>query len=255
MIQKLKENQFLFEELVKRDFKKKYKRTALGMFWSMLSPLLNLLVMALVFTQFFGRNTPHYIVYLFSGNIIMAFYRESTKGGMVSLMSNANIFTKINVPKYLFLLSKNVSALINFGLTIIIYFIFVAADGITFHPRFLMLIFPVIGLTVMNIGIGMILSAFFVFFRDTEYLYDVFLTLLTYISAVFYTVDQFSPKVQRLFFANPVYVYIRYFRTIVIGGYVPSLKYHGLCLLYSLFFLAVGSWFYKHYNRKFIYYV
>ena len=124
MIQKLKENKFLFEELVKRDFKKKYKRTVLGMFWSMLSPLLNLAVMALVFTQFFGRTTEHYIIYLFSGNIVMSFYKESTKGGMSSLTGNAGIFTKINVPKYLFLFSKNVSALINFGLTIIIYFIF-----------------------------------------------------------------------------------------------------------------------------------
>lgn len=255
MIEKLKENQFLFEELVKRDFKKKYKRTALGMFWSMLSPLLSLLVMALVFTQFFGRDTPHYIIYLFSGNIVMSFFRESTKSGMVCLMTNANIFSKINVPKYLFLFSKNVSALINFGLTIIIYLIFVAVDGIHFHFGFLLLLFPVVCLTVMDIGIGMILSALYVFFRDTEYLYDVFLTLLTYLSAVFYNVDRFPVKIQRCFLANPVYVYIKYFRTIVIDGVVPSLAYHGLCIAYSLLFLGIGCWVYKHYNRKFIYYV
>ena len=135
------------------------------MFWSMLSPLLNLLVMALVFTQFFGRNSPHYIIYLFSGNIVMSFYKESTKGGMSSLVGNASIFTKINVPKYLFLFSKNVSALINFGLTIIIYFLFVLADHITFHMNFFCLIIPIVCLVVMNIGIGMILSALYVFFR------------------------------------------------------------------------------------------
>ncbi|SNU04850.1 ABC-2 type transport system permease protein [Lachnospiraceae bacterium] len=256
MIRKLKEHQFLFEELVKRDFKKKYKRTVLGMFWSMLSPLLNLLVMALVFTQFFGRNSPHYIIYLFSGNIVMSFYKESTKGGMSSLVGNASIFTKINVPKYLFLFSKNVSALINFGLTIIIYFLFVLADHITFHMNFFCLIIPIVCLVVMNIGIGMILSALYVFFRDIEYLYDIFLTLLTYTSAIFYYVDRFdNPNVRRAFLANPVYVYIKYFRTIVIDGNIPSLAYHGLCFFYALLFLGIGCWFYKHYNKRFLYYV
>ncbi|MBR3042530.1 MAG: ABC transporter permease [Eubacterium sp.] len=256
MIRKLKEHQFLFEELVKRDFKKKYKRTVLGMFWSMLSPLLNLLVMALVFTQFFGRNAPHYIIYLFSGNIVMSFYKESTKGGMASLVGNANIFSKINVPKYLFLFSKNVSALINFGLTIIIYFIFAAVDHIPFHLNFFCLIIPVVCLVVMNIGIGMILSAMYVFFRDIQYLYDIFLTLLTYTSAIFYYVDQFKPVwKQRIFLLNPVYVYIKYFRTIVIDGNIPSLQFHGLCFFYALLFLGIGCWTYKHYNTKFLYYV
>ena len=255
MIQKIKQNKFLFEELVKRDFKKKYKRTVLGMFWSMLSPLLSLLVMALVFTQFFGKDTPHYIIYLFSGNIVMSYYRESTKGGMVALTGNANIFSKINVPKYIFVFSKNVSSLINFGLTIIIYFIFVAFDGVPFHVRFLMLIVPIVCLAVMNIGIGMILSAMFVFFRDTQYLYDIFMTLLTYLSAIFYNVNRFPEKVQKLFLLNPVYVYIRYFGDIVINGQIPSIQYHALCLFYAVFFFAVGCWFYKLFNKKFIYYV
>ena len=101
----LKKHQFLFEELTIRDFKQKYKRTVLGMGWSVLSPLLNLLVMSLVFTQFFGRNTPHYTIYLFCGNLVFSYYRESTTGGMHALLANAHIFTKVNVPKYLFLLS------------------------------------------------------------------------------------------------------------------------------------------------------
>ena len=255
MLEKLKQNQFLFEELVKRDFKKKYKRTVLGMMWSMLSPLLNLLVMALVFTQFFGRTQAHYIIYLFSGNIVMAFYKESTKGGMTSLTGNAGIFTKINVPKYLFLFSKNVSALINFGLTIVIYFLFVAIDGIHFHWNFFGLIIPILCLVVMNIGIGMILSALYVFFRDVEYLYDIFLTLLNYTSAIFYTVDKFSAKVQNIFLINPVYVNIKYFRTVVIDGHLPSIQFTLLCVFYALLFFGIGCWFYKHYNRRFLYYV
>ena len=253
--EKLEKNRFLFSELVKRDFKQKYKRTSLGILWSLLSPLLNLLVMSLVFKQFFGRTTPHYTIYLFSGNLIMSFFRESTKGGMSSLMSNSNIFSKINVPKYLFLFSKNVSGLINFLLTLVIYFIFVAIDGIPFSIRFVLLLYPIVCLTIMNLGIGMILSALYVFFRDIEYLYDVFLTLLTYLSAIFYDVSMFAENVQRLFLLNPVYVYIKYFRVIVINGAIPSLQYHALCLIYPVIFLGIGCLVYHKWNQKFLYYV
>ena len=121
MWNRLKQHRFLFEKLVTRDFKKKYKRTILGMAWSILSPLLMLLVMRLVFTQFFGRNMEHYTTYLFCGNLIFSYFSESTSQGMTSLMGNAAIFTKVNVPKYLFLFSKNVQTLINFGLTMIVF--------------------------------------------------------------------------------------------------------------------------------------
>lgn len=251
---KITEYSFLFSELVKRDFKQKYKRTALGMLWSVLSPLLTLLVLKIVFTGFFGRSIPHYTTYLFSGNLILTYYKEATKGGMNSLMSNAKIFTKINVPKYLFLLSKNVSSLVNFGLSLCIYFVFCAFDGIHFSLRVFSLLFPVLCLLVMCIGIGLILSALNVFFRDIKYLYDVFLTMLTYLSAVFYRVDQFG-DMAKLFFLNPVYCNIYYFRTVMIDGYIPSVELHCLCAFYALFFLLIGCLIYKKNNHRFLYYV
>lgn len=254
ILNKIKKDEFLFCELVKRDFKEKYKRTTLGMAWSILSPLLTLLVMRLVFTQFFGRDTPYYTTYLFSGNLVMAYYKESTKGGMSSLMSNAKIFTKINVPKYIFLLSKNVSALVNFGLTLCVYFVFCALDGIHFSLRVISLLYPICCMLVMNIGIGMILSALYVFFRDVQYLYDVFLTLLTYLSAIFYTVDRYGDKA-KLFLINPVYCNIKYFRTVMIDGNIPSVQFHLLCAFYACLFLGIGCWVYKRYNREFLYYV
>ena len=137
----LKKHQFLFEELVKRDFKQKYKRTILGMGWSILSPLLTLLVLKFVFGYYFGRNIAHYTIYLFCGNLLYSYFREATVGSMNSIVGNASIFTKINVPKYLFLLSKNVSTLINFILTLIVFFIFVIGDGISIQLHFLMLLF------------------------------------------------------------------------------------------------------------------
>lgn len=253
--QKMKKNAFLFEELVKRDFKQKYKGTVLGMVWSILSPLLTLFVMRLVFSHFFGRDIPHYTIYLFSGNIIMSYFRESTKGGMNSLVSNASIFTKINVPKYMFLLSKNVSSVINFLLTLLVYFFFCVLDGIEFGWHMLALVYPCVCLLLLNVGVGLILSAMFVFFRDMRYLYDVFLTLLTYVSAIFYTVEQLPAQIQRVFLLNPVYVYIKYFRLVVIDGVLPSVQYHLLCAGYALAMCALGYWIYKKNNQRFLYYV
>lgn len=255
MLNKLRKNQFLFEELVKRDFKQKYKRTVLGMAWSILSPLLQLLVMRIVFTQFFGRGMDHYTTYLFCGNLIYNYFRESTTGGMNSLMANSGIFSKVNVPKYMFLLSKNVSSLINFGLTMIVFFVFAVVDEITFGLEFVTLVYPVMCLVVFNIGVGLILSALFVFFRDIGYLYDIFTLLLMYMSAIFYTVDIYSPFMQRLFLCNPLYCYIKYFRVVVIDNSVPSLSFHVLCAFYAVLVVTIGGFIYKKYNHKFLYYI
>lgn len=255
MITKIKKYQFLFEELVKRDFKKKYKRTILGMFWSILSPLLSLMVMSLIFTQFFGRNTPHYTIYLFCGNLIYSYFRESTYGGMSSLTSNASIITKVNVPKYLFLFSKNVSSLINFGLNLVVFFVFVAVDGIPFTWKFLLLLYPIVCLLLFNIGAGLILSALFVIFKDVQYLYDVFTLLLMYLSAIFYTIDAYALKIQYLFYLNPIYVYIRYFRKIVIDNTIPQPSFHLLAAFYAVAVFGIGSLIYKKYNYKFLYYM
>ncbi len=255
MVKKMKKHWFLFEELVKRDFKKKYTRTVLGMVWSLLSPLLQLLVMSLVFTQFFGRNTPHYTIYLFCGNLLLGYFKESTKGGMNALVQNASIFTKVNIPKYMFLLSKNVSALINFGLTLIIFFLFVLADGLLPTWKYIFLLYPIACLIVFNIGTGLVLSAMNVFFRDIAYLYDIFVMLLTYVSAIFYRIDGYSEQVQMIFHVNPIFCYIKYFRLIVIDNVIPSPTLHGLCLFYALVMTLVGAWTYKHYNQKFLYYV
>ena len=255
MLNKLKEHGFLFSELVKRDFKKKYKRTYLGMLWSVLSPLLTLLVMRVVFTQFFGRDVEHYTTYLFCGNIVFSFFNEASNGGMNSLLSNSSIFTKINIPKYLFLFSRNISSLINFSLPVVVFILFCIIDGITFTPLFLMLVIPIVCLVIFNLGVGLILSALFVFFRDVQYLWSVFTMLLMYMSAIFYTIDVYSPTVQAIFHVNPVFVYIKYLREIVLYGRVPSLTMHLLAVGYAAIAFGIGALIYKKCNHKFLYYV
>jgi len=246
---------FLFTELIKRDFKKKYKRTILGMLWSILSPLLMLSVLALIFGNFFGRDIPHYIIYLFSGQVVYNYYVESTNEGMGALFENANVFTKINVPKYLFLFSKNVSALINFGIILLIYFAFVWFDGITFTWKFLCLVYPIVCLIFINLGIGLILSALFIFFRDIQYLYRLFTQVIMYGSAIFYNVNSLPQHIQNVFYCNPIFVCITYFRSIVINDTIPELWLHALLAGYAIVLFSAGCYVYKKYNYRFLYYV
>ena len=225
------------------------------MVWSVLSPLLMLTVMAIIFGNFFGRNIEHYVIYLFSGQVIFNYFTEATTEGMQALVSNSSIFSKINVPKYLFLFSKNVSALINFGIILVIYFGFVAIEGISFTWQFLLLVYPVICLIIMNLGIGLILSALYIFFKDIQYLYRLFTQIVMYGSAIFYSIDILPQHLQAVFYCNPIFVCITYFRNIVLYNTVPDLHMHLLLAGYAVALFAMGCWIYKKNNYKFLYYV
>lgn len=235
--------------------KKKYKRTWLGIGWSVLSPLLMILVMTVVFCGIFGRNMPHYIIYVFSGQALFNYFSEATNEGMVALTNNAAIFTKVNVPKFLFLISKNVSATINFLIVMLIYLCFCLADGLVPTVRWLALIYPIASLTLFNMGMGLVLSAMFVIFKDVQYLYRIFTQMLVYLSVIFYTIDHFSESVQRLFFLNPVYSYIYYFRSVVLNDVLPPWWAQLICLGHAALVMIVGCIIYCKYNHKFLYYV
>lgn len=255
MFQTLKKHRFLFEELVKRDFDRKYKGTIFGAVWSIFSPLLSLLIMRVVFGHFFASSIPHYTTFLFCGMVVFNFFSEATSEGMQALAGNAHIFTKVNVPKYLFLLSKNTQTLINFALTVLVFFLFCAIDGIVFTWKFLALVYPVVMLLVFNLGMGFLLSALYVFFRDIQYLWAVLTQLLLYVSAVFYSIDTFPVPVRNAFLLNPIYLFIRYFRTVVIDSAIPSLGFHVLMAVDALVVLLLGIWIYKKYDTEFLYYI
>lgn len=255
MIRKLKRHRFLLEELVKRDFKHKYRGTLLGVGWSLLSPLLTLLVMKLVFTQFFGRNSSHYTTYLFAGILVFRFFSESSNGGMTALVGNSGIFTKVNVPKYIFLISKNAQTMLNFALTLVVFFLFCIMDGIDFSWRFLMLAYPIVTLTLFNVGLGLVLSALYVFFRDMQYLWSVATKLIMYGSAVFYMTDGFSPGMKFVFRCNPVYDHIAFIRKIVLENTTPGPWDFALLAGFAAVALLVGGCLYKRFNTEFLYHV
>ena len=117
------------------------------------------------------------------------------------------------------------------------------------------MLYPVVCLVIFNLGMGLILSALYLFFRDIQYLYSIFTMLLMYMSAIFYDIGSFPQFGQNLFLLNPIYLYIRYFRKIVIEATIPSLEFHLLAAAYAILVFAIGSWIYKKKNHSFLYYV
>ncbi len=245
---------FLFEELVKRDFKNLYRGAVLGVVWSVLSPLLTLLVMRLVFTQFFGHSIDHYTTFLFCGTLAFSFFSDCTSQGMFTLRSNVQIYSRVNMPRYIFLLSKNTQLLCNFALTMCVFLVFCLLDSVAVTPRFLLLLYPILCMVVFNIGLGLFLAVLLVLFRDIQYLWNVIVRLLMYLSAVFYNVNSYPPLIQRVFLLNPVYCFIRYFRQVVLDGVTPSLEFHLLILAYTLAALALGCGIYWKFKDSYLSY-
>lgn len=250
----IKQNRFLFEELVKRDFKKKYKRTILGMLWSVISPFLTFLVQLFIFGYLFRRGDSNYVIYLLTGNLMFHFFSDTTNTGMFSLYSNAAVLSKINVSKSIFLLSSNVAGVFNFLLTLLVYFLFMIFTGVNFGPHLILMIYPIVCMTIFNIGISYILSALFVFFRDIQYLYSIATTLLMYLSAIFYYADSLPANIQFVFAINPIYRYIAYMRQLVIDSIVPDLTSHLICLGFAVGALVIGYLFHKKTEKNFVYY-
>lgn len=251
---KIKQNRFLFEELTKRDFKKKYKRTVLGILWSVISPFLTFMIQYFVFGYIFNRLDSGFVVYLLTGTLMYTFFNNATTAGMFSMYSNGSILSKVKVPKALFVLSSNSAATFNFLLTLVVYFVFMIACGINFGFHLFMMLYPIICLIIFNIGMSYILSTLFVFFKDIQYLYQIFTMLLTYLSALFYDIRSFPENIQFIFRVNPIYQYISYMRELVMQSTIPSLSHHLICLSFSLGMLGLGVFIHKKTEQKFVYY-
>lgn len=241
---------YLLKQLIRRDFIKKYKRTTFGILWSVLSPLLLLVTMSLIFRNLFGRNTPHYNVYLFSGLLLYNYFNNSTSGSMLDLYQNSSIYSKVPVPKTYFIFSHSIANLINFGITLCVYFVFVAADGIPFRWNFLTLLYPITCLYFINLGIGLLLSTLYIFFSDVKYLYPVICRVVMYGSAIFYDVYIMSSRVRRVLQCNPVYSCIEYFRQVVIHATVPDLAHHIALALMAAICMLIGTLTYRSMRKK-----
>ena len=237
----LKRFKSLLWQLVKRDFITKYKRSVLGVLWSLLSPMLTMLVMTLVFSTLFRFDIPNFPVYLLSGQVIFGFYSEATNAAMGAVIGGGSIIKKVYVPKYIFPVSKVLSSLVNFAFSFLAFLIVFVITGAPFHGTFFLLFIPILYLLIFSMGIGMLLSCMTVFFRDITYLYSVFIVALGYFTPLFYPVSILPEPVLQMMGFNPLYHFVEYFRSITLYGIVPGIWENMVCLSFSLFSLLLGG--------------
>lgn len=248
---------FLMKQLVSRDFKVKYKRSVLGIFWSLLYPVLTMAVMALVFTNMFKFSTPgvNYLAYLMSGLVIFNYFSEASNLAMSSVVANFSLINKVYIPKYIFPISKCLFVGINFLLTLIPLYAIILLTGTGINIYHLLLPYAFICLFLFTVGFGLILATVSVFLRDMFYIYGVVITLWTYMTPIMYDISIISGPLQIIFKLNPLYWFIYFARDIILYHQVPGLNVWIYCGLFAIVFLIIGIIVFKKNQDKFIYYV
>ena len=238
--------------LVKRDFVTRYRKSVLGVLWSLLNPLLTMLVMTLVFSYLFRFQIENFPVYLLSGQIIFGFFSESTMQAMGSIISAEHVIKKVYVPKYIFPLSKVLSSLVNLLFSFLAFLFVFVITGARFRATMLLLPIPILYTFVFSLGVAMLLSSMAVFFRDLTYLYGIFLTLLTYLTPLFYPIEIIPERMQPFMGFNPMYHFVDYFRDLALRGVVPGLWDNAVCLGFALAALCCGMYVFMSQQEKYI---
>ena len=264
LLSNFKRYSFLMSQLISRDFKVKYKRSVLGVLWSILQPILMMTVMAIVFSQMFKFKVEgiNYLVYLMTGIIMFNYFSDATNNAMTSVVFNFGLINKVYIPKYIFPIAKCLFSGINFVLTLIPWFAiillsYVGLGEYTCHLNIWYILIPYIFicLFLFSLGIGIILSCVSVFLRDMFYIYSIILTIWNYLTPVFYSIEILPTKLQTIFKLNPLYLYITGVRSIVLTGQRPSLIQLGSMALVSVVTLLIGLVVFRKKQDKFIYYV
>ncbi len=260
----VKKYTFLVQQLVARDFKVKYKRSVLGVLWSVLYPLLMMSVMAIVFSNMFKFNMEgvNYLVYLMSGLVIFNFFSEATNTAMLSIVGNSTLINKVYIPKYLFPISKCLFVGINFVFSLIPLLLILLisgnpAEGTKCYINIYYLLLPFIyGFMFMFVtGVSYILATLAVYLRDTIYIWGICITILNYFTPLFYSITILPEWLRSIFVLNPLYQYINATRDILLFSQMPSWTNILGCVLYGVLVLIIGLFVFKKNQDKFIYYV
>ncbi len=253
---------YLLLEIVRRNIKVQYRDSVLGLFWTLLQPLLTTTVLALVFGGFFGsgsRGVSNYVIYLLCGRLLYDFFNQATKRAMRSIRLSSSIIKKVYVPKYMYPLGNVISCFVTFLISLIILVLFIIGYSFTDKPVNVTLyvflaIVPVLILFLLCIGVGLILATANVFFKDMEYIYDVFCMLLFYITPIVYVIDNMGMNkyVRLAIMANPLYSIIEMFRDSVMNGVMFNMNHFWYSLGFSVLTVAFGAWFFTKKQDKFI---
>lgn len=245
----------LLKELVGRDLKVKYRRSFLGYVWSLLNPLLMMCVMTLVFSYMFRFDIPNYPLYLITGQTLWSFFNESTNMSMYSVLQNGALIKKVYIPKFIFPISRVLSSFVTMSFSLAAILIVMVFTKAPFCWTILLFPVPLFFLLLFAMGIGMVLSALSVYFRDITHLYGVVTLAWMYLTPIFYPVNALPEEVLPIIHANPMYSYITFFREIVLYGTVPDPVMWLQCALMSLAALAVGLAVFRKMQRNFILYI
>lgn len=260
----LQKDIFILKQLVGKDFKIKYRRSFLGVAWSVLNPLLMMIVMAIVFTTIFaqGRNgsvTPEmYPLYLIVGNVTFAVMSDSTSQALSSIIYASSLLKKVKVHRFVFPVQKVLFSLVNFAFSLIAVAIVMLWFRVV--PTWHLLLLPVCLILLMFfcMGVGLLLSAATVFFRDVMHLWSVVLTAWTYFTPIFWTTDYIlkMPHILRvLMYANPMYNYLQFMRDIFLFQTCPTPLEFGLCVAWAVIAMAIGYTVFHKNEHKFILYI
>lgn len=257
-------DKFVLKQLVTKDFKIKYRRSVLGVAWSVLNPLLMMVVMSIVFSTIFGQSrngsiTPEmYPLYLIVGNITFSVMSESTNQALMSIIWASSLLKKVRVHRWVFPVQKVLFSLVNFSFSLVA----VALVMLFFRvvPTWHLILLPVCLLLLMCfcMGLGMMLSALAVFFRDVMHLWTVVITAWMYLTPIFWTTDYISQMahwIQVLVVVNPMYNYLQFMRDIFLFNTVPSALTFGLCVAWAVLALAIGYTVFHKTEHKFILYI
>ena len=245
----------LLKELVARDLKVKYRRSVLGYIWSILNPLLMMVVISIVFSHMFRFDIENYPMYLLTGQIIYTFYSESTNFAMNSIISNASLIRKVHVPKYIFPLAKVLSSFVNLLFSMVAIVIMMVITGTPVTPAFFLFPFPLFYMLLLCIGVGLIMSVLAVYFRDMLHLYGVFLTALMYLTPIFYPTAAVPQSALQLLKLNPLYHLVDMFRNVFLYGTFPTVEAHIICFGTGMIATLLGLIIFKKNQDNFILYL
>jgi len=241
--------------VVKRDIRKKYYKSYLGVVWTVLHPLLTAIVMTIVFSALFRRSIPNFIVYLLCGQLLFHFNSDATNVALNSMIKNSGIIRKIYIPKYMFVISDMCVSLTNLAFAFLPLVFIVIYTGAKITWLWLLIPFVLILQSLFTLGISLILAAYGVFFRDLTHLYAVLITVGHYLSALFYPISIVPQKYLFLWRLNPMYNYITILRDIIHTATMPSMDNIVIACIYSVLTLAMGCVVFNENQDKFFLYI
>lgn len=246
----------LLKQLVLKNLKLKYRRSFLGYLWSVLNPLLIMVVMTIVFSTMFNRNIENFSVYLFCGQILFNYMNQATHQALNSINGNGALLKKTYVPKYIFTFATITSGLVDLIFSMGALLIVMLVTRATFSWYFLASPLVLIQLYIFCIGLGLFLAQLNVFFRDVQYIYNAVTTAWLYLTPIFYPVSALPQNVRWFVeYFNPMYIYIKQFRCLVYYNTFPDV----MCVVtgwsVALLMLIVGTIFFLKKQDDFILYI